>query len=282
MIITKLSGGMGNQLFQYALGRSLELKYNIPMYLDKSFLERRDMGLNFTYRDYDLDIFKVSSKFITQREVIDLHNQSPIQLILENNNLPYQEDIHNIFNRIPHMTNIYLDGYWQTDKYFKNIESEIRNEFQLINPISSGESLELINEIKSTNSVMVNIRRTDYLNNDFHGVYGSDYIESAVSIIEDHIDNPFYYIFSDDIKWCSENLNIKNSKIIDHRFKGDRFNHYLELMKSCKHFIIPNSSFAWWAAWLGDYSDKMVIAPEKWFNSGQKTDILSDPNWILL
>jgi hypothetical protein len=128
---------------------------------------------------------------------------------------------------------------------------------------------------------MINVRRADYLNTDFHGVYGIDYIKSAVKIIESKIENPKYFIFSDDIEWCVENVNLPNMTIVNHFYKGSKFSHYLQLMMNCKHFIIPNSSFAWWSAWLSKSSDKIVIAPKRWFNRDDiNTNDLIPENWI--
>jgi hypothetical protein len=153
----------------------------------------------------------------------------------------------------------------------------------LKNPISNERSLELLNDIKNTNSVMLNVRRTDFVNNAFHGTMDVDYYSRAISIINEKVENPKYFIFSDDIEWCKENLNnIDNSVIVDHSYKGDRFGEYLELMKNCKHYIIPNSSFAWWSAYLSENKDKVVIAPKRWLlNEDLIVDIVNKKlNWI--
>jgi hypothetical protein len=118
------------------------------------------------------------------------------------------------------------------------------------------------------------------IHTDFHGVMGNDYIMRAVDIIESKIENPTYFIFSDDVEWCKENIHLKNMKIVDHSYAGEKFNYYLQLMISCKHFIIPNSSFAWWSAWLNTNSDKIVIAPKNWFNVDIDTSDLIPDNWI--
>ena len=139
----------------------------------------------------------------------------------------------------------------------------------------------MYNKINSSNSVLINVRRTDFLNGDFHGVMGMDYINNAVSFIESKVDNPHYFIFSDDIEWCRDNIKLDNMAIVDHSYKGDRFGYYLQLMKSCKNFIIPNSTFAWWAAWLNENENKIVIAPKKWLNNESvNTKDLIPSNWI--
>jgi hypothetical protein len=101
----------------------------------------------------------------------------------------------------------------------------------------------------------------------FHGVLGLDYVNKSKEIIESKIKNPHYFIFSDDVDWCIENLSSENSTIVSHEYKGEKFSHYLQLMSSCKNFIIPNSTFAWWAAFLSESNGKIVISPQKWFTN---------------
>ena len=261
MISVTLMGGMGNQMFQYALGRSLSIKNRLPMNLDLSFLNRRDFGPNFVYRNYDLDIFNINPNFGTGGDIVkEPHFQ-------------YSEDLLNM-NIDRHIN---IEGYWQTPKYFNNIEDIIRNDFQFNDIVPESN---LLNSIRNTNSVMINIRRTDYLNTNFHGVMGNDYIMRAVEIIKSKVENPNYFIFSDDVQWCIENIHLENMTIVDHSYAGNKFNYYLQLMINCKHFIIPNSSFAWWSAWLNNNTDKVVIAPKNWFNMDIDTSDLIPDNWI--
>lgn len=277
MIIAKLAGGRGNQLFTYSLARKLEIKYNIPMYLDLSFLNRRDMGPKFTYRDYDLDVFNINPKFTSE-----INKSCNIDYMIKEPSLIYHDNISHIYNYIPHDKTIYLDGYWQCDKYFIEIEDILRKELTFKVPISNGKQLDLLNEIKSSNSIMIHVRRGDYLNNDFHGVINVDYINNSINIIKEKVNNPKFYIFSDDIEWCENNLtHIENSFIVDDSYKDVKFANYLELMIACKNFIISNSTFSWWAAWLSNNKNKIVISPKKWFSNNDLTDIVNEKmNWI--
>jgi len=268
MVITKLMGGMGNQMFQYAFAKKISLLSDRDLKMDLSFLKRRDMNPGFIYRDYDLNLFNIEESFINEIDgYIEINEPNSLFNYIKSNKFKY----------ISKDTNIYLEGYWQCFKYFEEIEDVIKKEFTLKNDISE-RSKELLDEIKSRNSVMINIRRTDYLNTNFHGVMDVDYVLKAKSVIESRVDNTHYYIFSDDIEWCKENLIFENSTIVDHSYKGDRFSEYLELMRNCKHFIIPNSSFAWWAAYLSDNLDKIVIYPHKWFSNVQ-TSITLGLGW---
>lgn len=267
MIIVKLMGGMGNQMFQYAMAKSLSVKYNIPFYMDRYYLD------NVDWRNYDLDLFNIEENFI---------NNVPAHLIDEGwGDFRFKPEIYNIYDKINIDQNIYLVGYFQNIGYTDPIYDILQKQFSLKTPIQNERTLDLLNDIQNSNSVMLNVRRTDFVNNSFHGTMDVDYYNRAIDIINEKVENPRYFIFSDDIEWCKDNLqNIKNSFIVDHSYKGDRFGEYLELMKNCKHFIIPNSSFAWWSAYLCNNVDKIVIAPEKWFTD-EKIDIINEKlNWI--
>ena len=276
MIIVKLIGGMGNQMFQYAFARSISLKTNTEFKINLSFLKRKDLGENFTYRDFDLDIFNISENIIKEIQTDNLQSVSEKMFSYS------QETVNTIEQNIGN--DLYLDGYWQSYKYFEEFEDYIKKDFTFKNLVENNKDTNVKNMFKDiikSNSVMVNIRRSDYLNNNFHGVMGSDYINESSKIIESKIDNPKYFVFSDDIEWCKENIKLNNMVIVDHKYKGDRFDLYLQLMKSCKHFIIPNSTFAWWAAWLSNNKNKIVISPKSWFTDFNiNTNDLIPSNWV--
>jgi hypothetical protein len=179
----------------------------------------------------------------------------------------------------------YLVGFWQSEKYFKDIESVIRSDFTFKGKLSSNCAL-LARTIQSSNAVCLNVRRTDYVTNPLSSKYlgfiGIDYIDQAVKHIAERVQHPEFFIFSDDLAWCEENINLTYPcTYVSHDFAGDKFADYLQLMILCKHFIIPNSTFAWWAAWLSQNRDKIVIAPKKWVKevSRYNKDLIPD-SWI--
>jgi hypothetical protein len=273
MIIVTLMGGMGNQMFQYALARSLSLKYNTPLKIDLSFLKNRNMGAGFIYRDYDLNLFNVYEDFEIGRISATKINEPHFH---------YTKNISDIICNSPN-NNFILNGYWQTPKYFEEFEDQIRKDFTFRDRIEDADDYikDMLNKIKSSNSVLLNVRRTDYLNTNYHGVMGNEYINKGVELLESKVEDPHYFVFSDDVEWCKENIKYDNMTIVDHSYKGDRFSYYLQLMKNCKHFIIPNSSFAWWGAFLNEDSDKIVIAPKQWFtDSNINTNDLIPDSWI--
>lgn len=269
-------GGLGNQMFQYAVARNLSLKHNVELKIDLSFLNNRNMGSNFVYRDYDLNLFNIKPDFEIDFSKRIVHSNQP--------HFHYSKSyIDSISNLLLEGNSVLLDGYWQSPFFFSEFEEEIRKDFEFINKVENetGEIKEMLNLIESTNSVMLNVRRTDYLNTSFHGVMGMDYLNKAKDIIEQKVENPHYFIFSDDVNWCKENINFENMTLVDHRYKGEKFGYYLQLMSKCKHFIIPNSTFAWWAAWLNTIDSKVVVAPKQWFtdNNINTSDLISK-NWI--
>jgi hypothetical protein len=162
--------------------------------------------------------------------------------------------------------NIYLNGYWQSDIYFKHELDTIKKDLVLKTPITDDKFLNLQDEIKKSNSLSIHIRRQDYLLKpaiDEFYQYGVEYVENAYKIVWEKDNNVTPFIFSDDIQWCKESLKHlnKESTFVDLNQPGWMD---LELMRNCKHFIIPNSTFAWWGAMLSDNKDKIVVMPKKW------------------
>ena len=262
---------MGNQMFQYVFARSLSLKYNIPFKIDLSFLKRRDLG-DFTYRDYDLDLYNINVDFINDINNVEYLNE---------------QDFNFSDSLVKHIINVdknvLLDGYWQSYKYFLGCDKQIKNDFQFkenIKTFKDERFINMINHIESSNSVLIHVRRTDYLNSNYHWIINMDYINKAVDVIKSKVDNPHFFIFSDDLKWCVDNIKLDNMTIVDEYFKGNRFSNYHQLMRMCKYFIISNSTFSWWAAWLCEFENKIVIAPEIWDSSMRNISDLIPDSWI--
>ena len=164
--------------------------------------------------------------------------------------------------------NIYLDGYWQTEKYFKEIEEIIRKEFTVKNELAD-KNKEIAEEIKKTNSVSLHIRRADYITdkrtNSHHGTCGSAYYEQAVAIIAEKVKTPHFFVFSDDMDWAKKSIILDFPTVyVDHNNAVTNYED-LRLMHLCKHNIIANSSFSWWGAWLNNNPQKIVVVPKRWF-----------------
>ncbi len=275
MIIVKLIGGLGNQMFQYATGRRLAHELGVDLKLDIS-------GFNASQsRRYDLSVFNIQEDFISGQELVTLVPAKSGKfrrlmncfirdsILVEKGRV---EELALCFN--PKVLTLsdgsYLDGYWQCEKYFIDIKEILKVEFQM-KTAQDGKNKELAEMIASTDSVSIHVRRGDYLSaaHQTHGLCDLNYYKSAVQLLLKTIARPSFFIFSDDIAWCREHLNLQHPTVfVDHNAPDNAFED-LRLMSQCKHNIIANSSFSWWAAWLNQHKDKIVIAPSTWFISKQ-------------
>lgn len=287
MIIVKIIGGLGNQMFQYALGRSLEKKTGKDLKLDiNGFSE-------YKLHNYGLNNFVLNCQFVDINELMQVDNKyyNKINKLLPNFiHIGYKKVLENSFaysNCISNLRdNVYLDGYWQSEKYFNSIRNILLEDFKF-KQSPSLPNLNILNHINDCNSISVHIRRGDYINNaktlQKHGVTSLEYYRKAINYIIERIDKPFFFIFSDDINWAKQNLFLKHPTIfVDINNSSNNYED-LRLMKNCKNNIIANSSFSWWGAWLNEFSDKIVVAPKNWFNDNtiETKDIIPE-NWITL
>lgn len=288
MIITRLFGGLGNQMFQYAIGRALAEKNKADLKMDLSGYENQ---IGVTPRQYELSIFKIKEDFSNYKENKNIKgkefkglfkkvlNKLHIKLggsgyIIEKH-YNFDKDVLNLGD------NVYLEGYWQTEKYFLDIANIIRSEFSLKDEFDHLNQ-EMLDKIDGYNSVSVHIRRGDYISNQnansYHGICSLDYYRKAISLIASKSSNPVFFVFSDDLEWCKENLKIEWPIIF---VDGNKNYEDLMMMSQCKHNIIANSSFSWWGAWLNANSDKIVVAPQQWVadKSVNTIDIIPE-SWL--
>jgi hypothetical protein len=176
-------------------------------------------------------------------------------------------------------------GYWQSEKYFSEFSQQIRRDFSFCKPLSS-DNEEFANEINHINAVSLHVRRGDFVNNPTtlatHGLCSLDYYRAAVQYISYRVNQPHFFIFSDDIAWTKENLEIVfPCHYVDHN-QGAESHNDMRLMSLCQHHIIANSSFSWWGAWLNPSKEKIVIAPKRWFAKQIDTRDLLPPSWVVL
>ena len=167
------------------------------------------------------------------------------------------------------------------------IFSEIIGREQLSQPDLSEEAGVLADDIKNSHSVCINVRRADFVHlqaaSETHGFCDLKYFERCISLVTEKEPQANFFVFSDDVEWCKDNFSGKTGfTIVDHSHKGPKFSWYLHLMTLCKHFIIPNSSFAWWAAWLSQRGG-LVLAPKNWFRDAKiNTADLFPDHWHLI
>ena len=287
-----LKGGLGNQMFQYAFIKSISKYKKESFILDLRYLNDRSKRRgSFVFRNYDLDIFMLKANIInTSFTKYYIYFELILQKLILN--IPILSQVFNTYiesgYRFDDSKKIYdykkYVGYFQSYKYFEELKTEIKKDFTLKNTISK-HSKELKKQIISCESVCLNVRRADYINDKSLGLKGVEYYENSVEFLSKKILIEKIYVFSDDIEWCEKNLSFPIKTIfVSHYYKGKKFQEYFELMKSCKHFIIPNSSFAWWAAFLTDYPKKIVIVPKKWHTYLKKGDDIDliPKEWIRL
>jgi hypothetical protein len=180
----------------------------------------------------------------------------------------------------------YFEGCWQTEKYFQNIKNEIRRDFKFI-PFLEEKNLLFSRKLASEQSIAIHVRKgADYIRKNTDGTCELNYYQRAIKYINENVENPKFYVFTDNQKWVKENFTDFKYEVIDwNPTSGSNSYLDMQLMSCCKHNIIANSTYSWWGAWLNNNPNKIIIGPKKWFNSVNPqydtSDLLPD-NWIKL
>ena len=278
MIIIKIKGGLGNQLFQYAVGRALALHHRLPLKLDLTIFK------TYKLHRYLLDQFAIQADIATEDEIIKLKGRNNVLfsalrkagLVKRKSYLKEKRSSYfdaSVFKN----DDVYLDGYWQNELYFSDIREELLRDLTSISSMSD-LGVVYMEGIKKSNSVSLHVRRGNYLNLKNFNVLDIDYYMKAVEYIRKNVEKPTFYIFSDDLEWCKNSLGFLDNCIFVDSTKTEIDD--LKLMSFCKHNIIANSSFSWWGAWLNQNCKKTVIAPKGWLlnDPGSSNVILSD--WV--
>lgn len=284
MILLEMTGGLGNQMFQYSLYRKL-MNLGKEVYLDTTFY-RSKQGL----REFELNSLKVPYEELSDKHVNQLRGygyqcsiMEKVAIKMHHHRLPSYYDKIDFFQpEIFDMDNIYLRGYWQNENYFVDIKNEIKK-LLLVRPLMNKKKMNIEESIKEQdNTISIHVRRGDYLNQKNQNVYGgictAEYYNKACEIIKQMIEKPLFVIFSDDIQWAKENIKEKNSIFVE-PIVGEGSYVDLYLMSQCRHHIIANSSYSWWGAWLTEKEDTKVISPQRWLLNHEGVRIACD-RWI--
>ncbi len=298
MIIVALFGGLGNQLFQYACGKAVAERLGVELQLDTRILTEQKQGKNATLRDFELSVFDIKASVADRKElekyVPNLYNTSKwshqlyrIKRLFNGRSL-FIERVGQRHSYIPTIEkvkdNTYLYGYFQTEKFFKDISSKIREDFQL-NPqiIVNDENRLLMQKMSAENSVAIHVRRGDYKNSRFTLLDIKTYYLKAIKKIKEQVKNPKFYVFSNDIEFVKTHFSKMDidCEIVDIN-SGQQSFMDMVLMSNCKHNIIANSSFSWWSAWLNDNPDKIVIAPQNWYSQNIPMNDMIPAKWNLV
>lgn len=294
MVVTRLMGGLGNQMFQYAAGYALALRLGVPLLLDRTFLDSRPPGMDWTPREMALDVLQAPLRFASEdtvrilRRPIDrrfhrqLHRLLPF--LYADIHLERGTEFDSGFLR--HKAPVYLEGFWQNEGYFIDVAHALRNDLFVPMAKPSSANVVLLGAIKGCVSASLHVRRGDYVSNvsaqRHHGTCSVDYYVNAACELAEQHGVEHFFVFSDDPEWAAANIPLpRPSTIVSHNTGRDA--HWdLFLMKHCRHHIIANSSFSWWGAWLSAHPDKVVVAPSMWFagTDTSSTDFIPS-TWVV-
>lgn len=288
-IIVFLSGGLGNQMFQYALYASLKNQgYNAKVDIG---LLKKDTQHNGYELDTIFDIHANSNIFdlFLVRCMYYLHIWKPNTLInfwkklFQLLRITFITDKTQDFTRINNDNIVYFCGYFQSAKYFNNLK-HISSIFKFKEETISQQSKEILSLITQCNSISIHIRRGDYISENNKNLYGGictkEYYQKAIDIMCSKVANPHFFIFSNDIEWCKKNINLPHIYYVNCNKGKDSWQDML-LMSKCKHNIIANSTFSWWGAYLNENPQKVIISPSKLTNRGDSPNLFPD-SWIKL
>jgi len=265
-IVASISGGLGNQMFQYAAARALALRNGARLWLDTRAVEADQQ------RSYAMGGFAVQADIVSPNQ----RHHLPKRLH------PRLRWLARLSPRMPHVVErsfafdpaviglrapVYLDGHWQSERYFLDHADSIRADYRLRQPLTPNRQA-LADQIAGTLAVSLHVRRGDYVSNTmanaYHGTCEPGWYRQAMDRIEAR-STPVYFVFSDDVNWARVNLDIRRDAVFVSPSIDGRDFEDLHLMALCQHHIIANSSFSWWGAWLNPRRNKQVIAPARWF-----------------
>src|ERR1039458_181346 len=306
-LIVRLSGGLGNQMFQYAAALPVAKRNRLPLFIDTTCLHGQDSYC------YSLGVFRISSQVVSTGKLqsftfrlacsptLVLKPATTIVRALFGNLLMLREaQLFSVDSRLwslPPRRTTCMHGYWQCHEYFTGAEHHIRQEFEFRDPPTAPNG-SMLSRILASNAVSIHVRRGDYLTLKDAPVLGLNYYQRAVELIRSRVINPHYFVFSDDIPWTKANLCLPQESTfldinsaqapvaMDSHLPGQRrINDHedLRLMSACRHHIIANSSFSWWGAWLNVRTDKIVVAPKYWgCRPATYYPALFPPQWALV
>ncbi len=289
-IITHLIGGLGNQMFQYAAGYALSRRFNAHLKFDISDFSNYSLhnGLEL------VKVFNCPLESASQQEIkailgrtININFLDRIKFLAYARLYPQHIliDRYRPEDELKINVPLYIKGYWQNEKYFKDYSQDIRKIFSFRSEMND-QNLSTLERILQGNSISMHVRRGDYITNPKAaaelGSTPMSFFRSAISYMTRKVASPRFFVFSDDIDWARSNLNTGwPTEYIENNHGSFSF-FDMQLMSQCRHHIITNSSFSWWGAWLNPDPEKIVIGPQKWFANPKRLYNPSPPEWVLL
>ena len=289
-----ISGGLGNQMFIYAFCEELRARGEKSVLfvkhrpnkqafghqgyeLKKLFSIRRYDGLLSVLAVFCLTIYSQLLRFFSIKSREKLYRIVGIHIVSVSENFNFYPSIYDFKHK-----NELFKGTWQSEHFFENVKQNVRKAFVFNVNLLSEKSSAIARLMQNETSVSIHIRRGDYLSeqyiNGFAGICTDEYYSNAIKRIEADMNDPHYYIFTDDKVWVLEHFKIKNAIYVTHN-KDENSWQDMYLMSQSKHNIIANSSFSWWGAWLNNNPDKIVIAPKLWWRTIDKDDVVPE-TWL--
>ena len=285
MVVICLKGGLGNQMFQIALGKKLEYLGKKVLF-DINQIESRIDEHNITksYEVFDIDLDVASSKDIDSMSDTntDLYNKIRRKIFGCKKTHYFEKNFGDEDKEIYSLSDAYLDGYWQSYKYFDDCSNIITDLFKF-KPLTDDKNKYYEDKILSCeNPVSVHFRLGDYCTKEniqyFGNICTEEYYSKGITFLQNKFNNVTFFIFSNDMKYAERFLDKKNYCVVDCNDEKNAWKD-MYLMSICKSNIVANSSFSWWGAWLNRNNNKTVIAPEKWINGRDMKNICPD-SWV--
>lgn len=281
MNIIWIDGGLGNQMFQYALALKQQqmgktVKIDVTKYAEHHW-----------HNDFELDeVFGLECPFADLEEIKKLGYRKANRWTEFLRKTPfvkktiYNHEAYSFDARVLDLDGYYIEGYWQSERYFSDIEETIRKTY-VFPELKQDWQKELVQSMRETHSVSVHIRRGDYLNYpNLNGICTLDYYKNAMNYFRDRYQkNVCFYIFTNDFEWAKSHFKDEDCCFVQGNTGKESYRD-MQLMSLCEHNVIANSSFSWWGAWLNANKEKTVIAPEKWVNSEEDTTAVVPENWM--
>lgn len=296
MIVTRLMGGLGNQMFQYAAARALALRHGVELRVDLSYLEHQHPAT--TQRAYALGCFRLDAAFATEDDLRWARYGEPqdlrarlrdvVKTLLRPHRLHVVQQGGAGFD--PRLLeagpNSLLVGYWQSEDYFRDAGAAVRADLSFRGE-PDDETRRLAEAIEAANTVSVHVRRGDYVldprTSAFHGTLTPEWYAAAAAEVAARVEAPAFFVFSDDLDWCRRHLRLPHPTTFVERQQPAPDHEDLRLMALCRHHVVANSSFSWWGAWLDPRPDKVVVVPTAWFaDPSVDTSRVPARGWIRL
>jgi hypothetical protein len=290
--VVRLEGGLGNQMFQYAAGRAVALRTGRTLVLDPTAIPRGPSS-----RDYGLGAFRIDERFVHRLERLVIRAQvgsrvpPPLKAaarVLSGRSCTLLVDRQSGFD--PRLFaapgNLVLQGPWQCAGYAEldpEVAGQLRRDFALRAALPAAAA-GVAAEIAACEAVGVHVRRGDYVSDPViaavHGVQPAEYYAAAADAIASRVTAPRFFVFSDDVSWAEAHLRLPGPAYFVRETAGLHPAVDLRLLAACRHFVIANSTFSWWAAWLSEAAEKIVFAPRRWFAAAEPPEGLIPPGWI--